>query len=191
MYSNNRSAYGKAYPSKEGTVLDGVFKHSVGITGVFYGIRHESNITLAVNQNPQDSKLFQNIELITKITDEDGLNLPFKTFNQLEIWNDERYTGLIDIVYKDNAFKMPGILEVLSSKVKDVHRLLVSRDIVIDPNVDIFNSSNHAQSKEDSELTKWLPKIRGNFVELKLITNNQYGPLYLFKVQVNVAKNIR
>jgi len=67
----------------------------------------------------------------------------------------------------------------------------MSRDIVIDPFKDIYKVTNHAQKSGDTVLTKWLPRIRGNYVELKLITNNTQGPLFLFDVLVDVDENIR
>ena len=169
----------------------GIYKHSVGPTGVFYDKLHPSSITIAVNNGKTTSKLFKNLELFTKRTTEEGLNLPFNTFNQMEVWSKERYTGLLTITPKSSAFQIPGILEVLASKVKDSFRINMSRDIVIDPSKDIFKVTNHAQKSGDTVLTKWLPRIRGNYVELKLITNNTQGPLFLFDVLVDVDENIR
>ena len=119
------------------------------------------------------------------------MNLPFTTFTELEVWNDERYSGKNSITFKDNAFKVPGVLEVLSAKVKDSFRISIPRDIVHDPNSDIFALGNHLQLKGDATLAKWLAKMRGNFVEIKLTTDNTQGPLFLYDVLTEVSENIR
>lgn len=183
MYSNNLS-------SSNG-LTTGTFKNSVGLTGMFFGKRNKASITLAVNIEPSTSKLFRVLELITNMENEDGLNLPFSTFNQIEVWNDERNSGLIDIITKENTFQQPGIMEILESKVKDTHRISIPRDIVIDPSKSIWDTSNHAQLRGDTIPTKWLPKIRGNFVEIKLIIDNTLGPITILKAKVELSKNIR
>ena len=169
----------------------GVFKHSTGVTGKFYGKVHKSSITVVANADETTSKLFQNYELITKRTTESGLNLPFLTWNQMEMFNEERYTGLLTITPKTNAFQTAAPLEVLANKVKDCFRIIASRDIVINPEVNIFTLNNHAQHKGDLELTKWLPKMRGTYMEIKLTSDNTQGPLFFYDLSVGVSENIR
>jgi len=182
MYSNVQSAL-------EGIV--GTHLHSNGPTGMFYGNLHPSSITLVANQKNDISKIFSNIELITRKTTEAGTNLPFDTFDQLEVWNDERYSGKIKLTTKTSAFQQAGILEELSNKVSDSFRIDMPRDIVIDPNISIFDVSNHKQRYSDVTPALWLPKMRGNFIELKLTTNNTDGPLYLHSAKLGVKENIR
>jgi hypothetical protein len=169
----------------------GLFKHGQGPTGEYYGVQHQSSITLVANQAKTTSKLFQNLELLTTRLTEGGLNIPFVTFNQMEVWNNERNTGLLDITPKDNAFQIPGVMEVLASKVKDGFRIIMSRDIVINPELDIFALGNHAQHRGDQTLTKWLPKMRGTYVQIKLISDNTQGPIFIFDMVVGLSENIR
>jgi hypothetical protein len=182
MYTNN------ANPA-EGTT--GIFKHGVGPTGVYFGKLHPSSITLVANVENTVSKQFKTLELLTKRTTEAGLNIPFHTFNQMEVWNDERYTGLLTITPKTNAFQQPAILEVLANKVKDSFRLFISRDIVIDPEQNIFAFTNHKQIKGDTVLAQFLPKMKGTYIQIKLISSNTQGPIYLYNAVVELAENIR
>lgn len=169
----------------------GIFKHSLGFAGTYYGVRYESSITLAANAGNSISKLFRNIELITERTTEKGANIPNYTFTGMEVWNDERYSGLNTITRKTNAFQTTAPLELLSSKVKDCFRLFIPRDIVIDPESDIFALNNHSQHQGDTILTKWLPRMRGTYIEIKLITDNVQGPLFLHEATVDGDENIR
>jgi len=169
----------------------GIFKHGVGITGMFYGKRHPSSITIIANGEETVSKLFQNMEILTKKTTESGLNLPFDTWNKLELYNEERYTGVNNITIKTNSFQQAVPMELLASKVKDCFRITVPRDVVINPEVNIFTLSNHAQHNGDTVLTKWLPKMRGTYMELKLTTNNSQGPLFIYDVTFGLIQNIR
>lgn len=169
----------------------GIFKHGIGLSGTYYGKREKSFITLVANENNSTSKLFRNLEVISKRETESGLNIPFDTFNQMEVWNQERYTGLLDISKQVSVFQTPAIMEVLARKVKDSFRLVFSRDIVNNPELDIFALSNHKQLRGDSAVTPWLAKMRGNYVEIKLITNNSQGPIFLDSVIVDVDENIR
>jgi hypothetical protein len=182
MYSNQID------PSKGNT---GIFKHSTGNAGWFYGKLHKSSITIVANMENTKSKEFRVLDITTKRTSNSGLLIPFSTFNQMEVWNDERYTGLLDIVPHTSTFQAPGILQVLANKVKDSFRMNFSRDIVKDPTKDIFAVSNHAQLKTDSTLTKWLPRMKGAFVNIKLITNNSEGPIFIFDAEIELDENIR
>jgi hypothetical protein len=182
MYSNQALA---------GNGSTGIFKHSTGATGIYYGRLHKSSITIVANVENSTSKHFKTLELLTRRTTEAGLNIPFHTFNQMEIWNDERYTGLLTIQPQLNTFQIPGILEVLARRVKDSFRVNVSRDIVINPEQDIFAFNNHAQVKGDTVLAQWLPKMRGTFIQIKLISSNTQGPLFVYDVLVDLAENIR
>lgn len=169
----------------------GVFKHSLGPTGVYYGKRHESSITIAANMSNTVSKQFNILELLTRRNTEEGLTIPFETFNRMEIWNDERYTGVLTITPHTSTFQAPGILEVLANKVKDSFRMNMSRDIVVDPSIDIFATSNHKQLVTDTVRAKWLPRMKGTYVLIKLISNNISGPIFIFDVNVELAENIR
>ena len=191
MYTNNLNSWDKQESVKDGVLIKGIFKHSVGVTGVFYGMRHSSSITVISNIQPEVSKLYQNLSMFTKMTDESGLSLPFKTFTRMQVWNNERNSGLVNLTYKDNAFKMPMIMEELYSKVADTFRVTIPRDVVIDPAVDIFNTSNNRQKLGDTVRARWLTKMRGNYVEIKLITNNRYGPLFMYELNADVSQNIR
>jgi hypothetical protein len=182
LFSNNINA-------AEGNT--GIFKHSAGNTGIFYGKLHEASITIVANAEPTISKLFKNFEIQTKRTTEGGLNLPFDTWNYMEMWNEERNTGLLDIVPKVSTFQSPAPMQVLSSKVKDCYRVIASRDIVIDPSVDIFAYGNQAQHRGDTVLTKWLPKMRGTYMEIKLISDNTQGPLFFYDFTIGLSENIR
>jgi hypothetical protein len=82
-------------------------------------------------------------------------------------------------------------MEVLARKVKDSFRINLSRDIVVNPELNIFALTNHAQKRTDTTLTKWLPKIKGNYIEIKLITDNSQGPLYFFDAVIEIKENIR
>lgn len=182
MYSNNTD-------SINGDT--GIFKHSLGATGVYYGVQYPAYITLVANMDNTVSKQFLVIEALTRRFNEAGLNIPFHTFNKMEVWNDERYTGVVNITPQTSAFQVPGVLEVLARKVKDSFRIDLSRDIVINPEINIFSTSNHSQLKEDLTITKWLPRMRGNYIQIKLITTNIQGPLFLYDVLIDVAENIR
>lgn len=185
MFSNNLDS------AQAGSAGYGVFKHSVGKTGIFFDKLHQSSITLSVNAEFTMSKLFKSMEILTKRTTEAGLNIPLQTFNKMQAWNMERNTGLLTIVPRTNSFQQPGILEVMSNKVNDTFRVLISRDIVKDPAKNIFAPSNLAQNKGDTTLAKWLPRMRGTYIEVKLITDNTQGPLYVFDVLVEASQNIR
>ncbi|HEC44441.1 hypothetical protein LCGC14_0984250 [marine sediment metagenome] len=189
MFSHGSFMYSNQLDAGEGNV--GMFKHSKGISGEFYGVVHPASITIVLNAGKARSKHLKTIEILSERVTEAGLNLPFDTFNQIAVFNKERYTGLLDITPKTNAFQIPLPMEVLAAKVKDSFRMVVSRDIVIDPKVDIFALSNHAQLRGDTVLTKWLPKIRGTYIEIKLITDNSQGPIFLFDVLVSLSENIR
>jgi len=169
----------------------GVFKHSAGVTGEYYGKLHKSSITIVANGEETVSKLFRNFEVLTKRTTEEGLNLPFSTWNQVEVFNEERYTGIVNITPKTNAFQLAVPMEVLTDKVKDTFRITTPRDVVLDPEVNIFALNNHAQHRGDAELTKWLPKMRGNYMEIKLTSDNTQGPLFFYDLTVGLSKNIR
>lgn len=169
----------------------GIFKHGTGPAGKYYGKVFPSTISLSANEASDISKLYKTIELINKCSTNSGNNLPFTTFDQMEIWNNERYTGLIDLKYSNTAFELPGVLECLAYKVKDTFRISVPKDIVINPNNDIFVGSNHSQLKGDAVKAKWLAKMRGNFAVIKLIYNNTEGPIRLYSVLVDVSENIR
>jgi len=182
MYVNNTNA-------ALGTT--GIFKHSAGTTGMYFNKLHKSSITVVANAEETVSKLFMAVELLTKRTTEAGLNIPFHTWNQIEIFNQERYTGLLDINPQANAFQTPLPLELLTRKVKDSFRMVVSRDIVVNPEVDIFAAGNHAQHKGDTTLTKWLPRMRGTYMELKLTSDNLQGPLFFYDLVIGLSENIR
>lgn len=183
LYSNKSTG--------DSSLKTGIFKHGEGITGEFYADLHESSITVVANGENTVSKLFQAIELQTKRTTEEGFNIPFRTWDRMSMANEERYTGENNITPHINTFQVPKPLEVLSSKVKDCFRVIVPRDIVVDPAIDIFAPSNHAQHKGDTVLTPWLPKMRGTYLELKLITDNKLGPLFFYDVTWSLSQNIR
>ena len=191
LYSNSTKYWDKQESSKDGILIRGIFKHGVGITGVFYGVRQDSTITMIVNGSNKVSKLFKSLALYTKMENESGKTLPFNTFTEMQIWNDERNSGLIKLTPKANAFQAPRIMEVLVSKVRDTFRLLIPRDVVVDPEIDIWNESNHIQKPGDTVPAKWLPKMRGNFIEIKLITDNREGPIYMYRADIEVSENIR
>jgi len=170
---------------------DGVFLHSEGSNGMFYDIQRQSYITLVVNMAPHKSKGFKAIELVTSVTGSTGLNEAFNTFDALEIWNQEQYTGLIDMTVKSNVFQPEGIMEVLVSRVRNNFRLSIPRNIVANPNLSIFDTSNHLQLKTDTVKAKWLDKIRGNFVHIKLINNNNESTLKLENACVIISENNR
>lgn len=169
----------------------GTFKHSAGPTGLFFGVQHKASVTLVLNAEKSKSKYFSSAELMTKRTTESGVPLAFSTFENVECWNDERYSGFNKLIFKDDAFKQPGILEVLASKVKDSFRFSIPRDIVKDPNNSIFIPSNHLQTIGDTIPAEWLARMRGNYLVLKFTTDNTKGPLHLFDVVVEVSLNVR
>ena len=161
--------------------------------GSYHGaLPAESYIVLVSNMANSESKLYKTIELSTRVETSAGLNLPFKTFDTIEVWNDERYTGEVDIVVKSSAFQQEGVLEALTSKVKDVYRLAVPPDMVKDPNSGLFSPANLNQLPGDTIKAKWLPKIRGTFAVIKLTVDNANGdPLYLHGVNVELGQNKR
>ena len=189
MFSHGPYLYSNQSVALIGTT--GIFKHSVGPTGYYYGKQHSSFITLVVNVENTISKQFISLELMTKRLTEGGLNIPFSTFNKMEVWNDERYTGLLIIEPQINTFQIPGVLQVLARKVKDSFRLNLSRDIVVNPELNIFSTANHAQLQGDTVQAKWLPRMRGNYIQIKLISDNTQGPIYLFDAVVEVMQNVR
>jgi len=191
MFSHGPHMYSNYLEHAVDTAKNGIYKHSVGITGMYYGELHPAFITIVANAGKEVSKQFKNLEILSERITEAGLNIPFYTFNQMKAWNKERNTGLLNINPKTNAFQIPGIMEVLAAKVKDSFRLTMSRDVVIDPQIDIFAVGNHAQKIGDATLTKWLPKMRGTYIEIKLITDNTQGPIFLFDVLTEVSENIR
>lgn len=169
----------------------GLFLHSEGDAGVFYGQLKESSITLVANAGKEQSKHFRTLEVLTDMSTNRGGNSPFTTFTQLEMWNKERYTGKNKITVKGGAFQIPSVLEVLTSRIKDSFRIVVPRDIVENPNSSIFAESNHLQLSTDVEKAKWLAKMRGAYVEIKLTSDNTVGPLILRDVVLGVSENIR
>jgi hypothetical protein len=169
----------------------GVYKHSKGINGYYYGLRTPSYITLVANMGSNTSKDFKALSLVTQVNSLSGDNLPFKTFDEIEVWNKEQYTGLVDIVIKENAFQKEGILETLTSRIKNSFRLSIHRNIVANPNLSIFEPSNHLQLKKDLVPTKWLDKIKGNYINIKLINLNNEGTLKLEDASILIAENNR
>ena len=96
----------------------GVYMHSKGPNGIYYGVKCESYITLVFNAGFATSKQFKNLDLITHVENLQRNNMPFKTFDKIEVWNDEQYSGLLDITVKSNAFQKEQILEALTSRIK-------------------------------------------------------------------------
>lgn len=176
---------------EEGTIGQvGVYKHSVGSVGNYYGEKHVSSLTLAVSDNKKESKTFNSLDVQTIITD-NGLPLPFKTFDQLEVWNQEQYSGKVAIINKNSAFMKEGVMETLSSKIKNAHRMNIPRDVVINPNLSIFDSSNHKMTPSSLQKVPWLSRMKSNYIVIKLTTFNANDPLILERISVNATLNIR
>lgn len=169
----------------------GIFKHGIGNNCEFYGLVKPSYITLVANMGNDMSKLFRNLELVTRKTTEAGLNIPLETFDFIEVWNDERYSGKVTITADESPFALPGVLEILTRKVKDGFRMVVPRDIVVDPSIDIFINANHAETVLSPAPVEWLPKMRGMYIAIRLTTNNTNGILWLQSAKVGIGENIR
>lgn len=194
-----------------------IHRSSIGQNCVFFGEPEDSFVVLISNQGADTSKLFTNFEIIAnKYKDVDLLTLPtkmkgpstkqfnsvvgaivpFEHFDEYEIWNRERYTGIVSIKPRVSMMDSPAALEVLSDKIKDVYRMPILADIVVDPNTNKFDTANHAQLKGEDKVS-WLPRIRGTFIEIKLIKlaepNDKptRGAVELLSVNVTGNENIR
>jgi hypothetical protein len=58
-------------------------------------------------------------------------------------------------------------------------------------NNSIFALSNHVNVPGDTVAAEWIPRMRGNYVQIKLITDNLEGPMYLHSAKTEVSENIR
>ena len=211
MFSHGSRLYSQDIDTTA-TLYPGIFRVGIGKDCVFHGEPAAAYITVIVNPAKDQSKLFstfaiiankyKDIELLSSIKESGGLGyqdniVPFEHFDKYEIWNRERYTGVVDIRNKTNMMDNAGVLEVLSDKIKDSYRMVVLGDIVIDPKIDKFLASNQAQVKSDTKKVSWLPRIRGTFIELKLIkdieplTKNTRGPIELISIEFNGSENKR
>ena len=184
MYSNNTASAGGYIP--------GIHKHSAGTTGKYYGIQQDSYITLVANMDNHTSKLFQSMDIISQMYSEGKMRiLPFETFSNIQVWNEERNSGLNKLTVRTSAFQPQGVQESLVSKIKDVFRVSIPRDVVIDPNVSTTSMSNHRQKLGDTVKAEWLPKMRGNYVEIMLLSDNLKGPIFLTGAEIEASQNIR
>ena len=187
----SRHTYMPTYMFSRGSKLysykdtKGFYIHSDPESSTFYDKVIPYSISIAVNAAKTTDKEFKNIELFTTKFGNNLVPLPYSTFDELEVWNDMRYSGKNKIIVKTEAFQTSGILEVLASKVKNSFRLFVPRDVVVNPSINIKNITNNRSTE------KWLPRMRGNYIVIKLKSNLTTGSLFLYDVVVDVSENIR
>ena len=161
LLSNNND------PAK-GTV--GVYKHGAGPVGKYYSDDIlPSYVVLSANQGSNIFKEFQSMHIGNE--HDDG---PFTTFDAVMFWNDSQNTGEFSIIPKTSAFQEAGDQEIISSRVNGGVRISIPRDRVIDSEGDIFAEANLKPA--DAE---WLAKMRGTYMNIKLISNNATGRIYL------------
>jgi hypothetical protein len=189
MISHGPHVYGQKANNSSGSL--GHYRFSTGLPGYYFGISKSSSITLVANMGKSQSKNFKNLELITTFVDYTNKVLPFKTFDQIEVWNDFQYSGVNTLTVKTSAFEVEEILHVLASKIKNSYRLGIPRDIVNDVSLNIFNTSNHKQLAGDVVPSKWLEKMKGNYVCIRLTSFNTTGHITLQGVKFGVTENIR
>ncbi len=69
-----------------------LWEHGIGNYNTYYGLYYPSHITLVFNENPDISKITNNLHYNSLFT-LDGLDQPNITFNKLQVWNDFQNTG--------------------------------------------------------------------------------------------------
>jgi len=74
-----------------------------GINGHFFNQYYNSEIQLVLNALPDDSKAFNNIAYNLTCKDVDGNDLPSQNFADLRIFNDYQDSGIVPLVYGQNA----------------------------------------------------------------------------------------
>jgi hypothetical protein len=169
----------------------GIFQFSTGVPGEYYGLMTESSITLVINGGNTTSKNFKTLDLITTFKNLEDRIVPFKTFNEIQVWNDFQNSGSNTLTVKTEAFEIEQIMHVLANKIRNSYRLGIPRDIVKDVSLDIFNTNNHKQLVGDTVAAEWLEKMKGNYICVKLTAFNTSGNITLQGVTLGLTENIR
>lgn len=101
-----------------------MYKHNIGNRAYWYDTLYDSKLSIIVNSTGSITKEFNNIEYMTEVFDEDGIDVPNETFTTLQASNDVMTSDVITLKpYQPGDTLYQGGLEVtLPPKVANIRR---------------------------------------------------------------------
>ncbi len=121
------------------------------------------------NEDMMTNKSLDNLVILTT-SELEGVEFPQDTFNHIQCYNNNRNSGVIDLV---NDELEPTYTQLRIRKVNEEFRLAVPRDYVIDPSSGIFDPTNLTPSLIESDPQReFRPRMRGKYVAVKLTYDN-------------------
>ena len=79
-----------------------VYQHNKGFRGNFYGVYTPSTVQILANPNGETINVYNNVELMTEITDSAGADVTDETINSVRVTNDYQDSGVISLVPDTN-----------------------------------------------------------------------------------------
>lgn len=104
-----------------------LWEHKIGDEGNYYGVQYDTSIKFNINSQSQNSAIFNNIQYKTEVTDKDGLELPLRTLDYIQVYNEYQDTGFKKLVLRDNLKKR------LRAWTAQIPRNLGTRDRIKSP----------------------------------------------------------
>lgn len=151
-----------------------IYSHNEGDYGKFYSDTIKPFvIAVVVNKSPEMGKVLDNLILLTRSENIDGVEVLNDTFKKIECWTKNGYTGEIVL---DPAYPSVGGPLTATKVVRKngEFRLAIPPDMVLDKDQNIFDSSNLALSLPTNDARRrFRPRMKEKYFIVKLTYSNQ------------------
>ena len=148
-----------------------LWKHNKGAYGQYYfGPIQPFELVFSINSFPKETKTIDNVVILSDCVDETSdVTKHNDTFDKIQIYNEYQNTDVTNLVYRNTQ-----------RRTENQFNIDIPRDAVIDPNVNIFVSTN-------LDITRtFKPRIRSKYAVVRLIFDN----LNNYRLTTNMVRTL-
>jgi len=178
---------------------DEVYKHNIPNTyGKYYFVSNSQPIQACFidavfNDSPTTTKLFANINWITRVSNSNGANLFTSTLTDLMLYNSYQCSGNLDLTRKTSA-NQADISNYNMYNAEGTWNVNKFRDIVTNPDNPFIDSNLNLVTSNLNVNKAWYTKKR--FIDKFIISrfsysNSEQNSLYLYDVSANMRLSAR
>jgi len=139
-----------------------------GVPGVYFTSTIYPSILQYSLSTPFDTtKVLTNLSIDNQVLDLDSNTID--TFSAVQVYNDFQNTSLIPIEINNTIIPNYDVTKTQAKYLNKEYRIRLPRDIVVNPNIDIFEPTNL------NLLTNLKKKLKGKWFEVRLEYNNVGG----------------
>lgn len=139
-----------------------------GIPGVYFdSVVHPCILQYSLSTAFDATKVLTNLSIDNQILDSEVNTIG--TFSKVQVYNDFQNTSLIPVEVDNTIVPNYNVNKTQAKYLNKEYRLRLPRDIVVNPNLDIFDPSNL------NLLNNFKKKLKGKWFEIRLEYNNIGG----------------